>query len=273
MTQETRKIVHIDEDKCDGCGACVPGCAEGAIQVIDGKARLVSEVYCDGLGACLGHCPRGAITIEERPAEPFNEQAVREYLATKEAETPRAPQPASSSCPSAAVRVLDTANPPHPMTEGGCPGTALRQFQAAAMAADTSRQAEPSALGHWPVQLRLVPPGAPFLKRADLLVCADCVPFAVPDFHRRYLAGRAVLVGCPKLDDIQAYRHKLAQIFAEAQPRSVTVLRMEVPCCAALAHAVIEARDASAPHLSVQVDTIGIRGHIDSEFQPGPAAR
>lgn len=269
MAKHTRKIVKIDEDRCDGCGLCVTGCAEGAIQVIDGKARLVSETYCDGLGACLGECPQGAITIEERPADAFDEDAVREHLRrigrpedaihASPAAHPHAP---SGGCPGSALRVLqhDAPAQPAPAAGGGCPGSAMRRFQSGQGRLDPAESPAQSALGHWPVQLMLVPPHAPFLQNADLLVCADCVPFAVPDFHQRYLAGRAVLVGCPKLDDLELYRQKLTQIVAQARPASLTVLRMEVPCCAGIAQAVVAARDAAAPQLPVIVHTVGIQG-------------
>lgn len=249
MAQTNRKIVHIDQDKCNGCGQCATACAEGAIAMVNGKARLISEVYCDGLGACLGECPQGAITIEDRPAESFDEQAVQQHLAKQKGA--HAPSPAS-----------------HAHVGGGCPGSALRTLTPAQPIA-SGRESSPSALTHWPVQLMLVPPGAPFLKGADLLVCADCVPFAYPDFHRDYLNGRAVLVGCPKLDDLEHYRAKLQEIVATAQPASLTVLRMEVPCCAGIARALIEARDQWAPHMPLAVHTIGIHGDVRKEILPG----
>ena len=231
-----RKVVRIDEDLCDGCGLCVPACAEGALQIIDGKARLVSEVYCDGLGVCLGECPQGAITIEERETEDFDEVAVREHLAkiNEPEEQPELP------C--------------------GCPGSAMRTFGRSDRPEAAPQTPVKSALTHWPVQLMLVPAGAPFLMGTDILICADCVAFTVPDFHLRYLQGRSLLVGCPKLDNLDFYREKLKGIFAAARPASITVLRMEVPCCGGIAQAVIEARDRAVPHLPVEVHTLGIRG-------------
>jgi len=228
-----RPIIRIDEKKCTGCGACIPGCAEGALQIVDGKARLIREIYCDGLGACLGECPEGALTLEERESEAFDEQAVEAHLARKKNEDPL-------PC--------------------GCPGSAMRTIRPADDLAAPAAAQSISALLHWPVQLMLVPPGAPFLHEADLLVCADCVPFAMPDLHERYLAGRAVLVGCPKLDDAAYYRQKLEAIFREAQPRSITVLRMEVPCCGGLAHIVTEARDAAVPDCPLEVEIVEIQG-------------
>ncbi len=264
MTKSIRKIVKIDEDKCNGCGLCVPSCAEGAIQIIDGKAKLVSETYCDGLGACLGDCPMDAITIEDREADAFDEAAVTEHLARTQAE-PKAPAP-TGGCPGAALRVLQPVAP----ASGGCPGSAMRNLTPpaaadASAAPDAAGDPPPSMLGQWPVQIHLVPPHAPFLAASDLVICADCVPFAVPDFHSRYLAGRSVVVGCPKLDDLAAYRVKLEQMFAVAKPKRITVLRMEVPCCGGLAQAAIEARAETAGQTPLEVHTIGIQGNIVKE--------
>lgn len=228
-----RKIIRIDEEKCNGCGLCIPNCAEGAIQIIDGKARLVSDAHCDGLGACLGHCPMDALSIEERDADAFDEEVVKETLAQSAPEKP---------------------------VHHGCPGSMMRQI--APKVAAPSEEAMPSHLGQWPVQLKLVQPMAPFLKNADLVICADCVPFAVADFHRRYLLGRAVVVGCPKLDDIGYYREKLEVIFREAAPKRVTVLRMEVPCCGGLSSIAMEAHQKAIPNVPLEVHTIGIEGGI-----------
>lgn len=255
-----RKIITIDESKCDGCGACVPACKEGALQVIDGKARLVSEVYCDGLGACLGDCPRGAIEIVEREAPEFDIEAAERHVAALEASKQA---PAAHGCPGSAHRTLAAGSHAH-HAGGGCPGSAQRMLNTAEQPprSEPGAASGPSQLGHWPVQLHLVSPRAPFLQGADLLICADCVPFAVPDFHQRYLAGRAVVVGCPKLDDLDHYREKLAAIVFHAHPKSLTVLRMEVPCCGGISQAVIEARDVAAPELTVEVHTIGTEGAI-----------
>jgi len=266
MGPGVRNIVKIDEDKCNGCGLCVPGCAEGAIRIINGKAKLVSETYCDGLGACLGHCPQGAITLERREAEAFDEAAVEAHLQRHEKVSP--PAAPAGTCPGAAMRVLK----PDAQVAGGCPGAAMRAMKPqAAQAFDTPEAAPPSQLGHWPVQLHLVAAGAPFLAEADLVVCADCVPFAVADFHARYLAGRAVVVGCPKLDDIEAYHRKLHDIFAVAAPRRITVLRMEVPCCGGLAQAAIDARTTARPQAPLEVHVIGIEGEIPIKKVPSPA--
>jgi NAD-dependent dihydropyrimidine dehydrogenase PreA subunit len=235
-----RKIIEIDEEKCDGCGLCAEACHEGAIQIVGGKAKLVSESYCDGLGDCLGECPRGAITILEREAAPFDAAAGGDLL-----EREAAPFDAA-----AGGDILEREAAPFDAAAGGYRAPQLRQ---------------------WPVQLMLVPPGAPFLQGADLLVTADCVPFATADYHRRYLTGKATVVGCPKLDDIQHYYEKLKEMFREARPRSITVLRMEVPCCGGISKAVERARNETVPHTDLQVITIGIRGEEESvESIPSP---
>ncbi len=250
----TRKIVQIDETKCNGCGLCVPSCAEGAIQIVDGKARLVSDVYCDGLGACLGTCPEGAITIVEREAAEFDEAAAHRHAAQ--------------------LRRAHQAGPPRP---GNCPGTRVEEFRlepapprAAAQRLSTdgaagSAAASPdavSALGHWPIQLHLVPPSAPFLRGADLLLAADCVAFALADFHDRYLRGRAVAIACPKLDQTQPYLEKLAAIFARAPLRSLTVVHMEVPCCMGLLRIAQAARRAAGVEVPLREVVISTRGTV-----------
>jgi len=260
-----REIIKIDEELCNGCGECVPACEEGALAIIDGKARLVKEVYCDGLGACLGECPTGALTIEKRESEPFDPEATEAYLRARAASQEETPAP-SAGCPGTALRSLQEAAP----SGGGCPGSALRSLAPEADQQQARRADAPTAssLGHWPVQLRLVPPEAPFLQGADLLVCADCVALACPDFHSRYLPGRAVLIGCPKLDDLDFYREKLPQVLLAARPKSLTVLRMEVPCCGGIAQAAIDARNQAAPDLPLEVHTIGIRGEIRRQEVP-----
>jgi NAD-dependent dihydropyrimidine dehydrogenase PreA subunit len=236
-TRQLRKIIRIDEELCNGCGLCVPSCAEGALQIIDGKARLVREQYCDGLGACLGECPEGALTIEEREAEDFDEEAVAHHLhpVVKEPELP---------C--------------------GCPSATVAQFQRKAPEQPESGAAGPiaSRLAQWPVQLTLVPPSAPFLQGADILLAADCVPFAYADFHREFLPNRALLVACPKLDDFGAHLNKLVAVLQQAEPPSITVAHMEVPCCSGLVYMAQKAIEASGLNIPLYDVTIGVRGSI-----------
>jgi NAD-dependent dihydropyrimidine dehydrogenase PreA subunit len=237
-----RNIISIDEEKCDGCGLCADACHEGAIRIIDGKAKLVRDDYCDGLGDCLGECPQDAITIEERMADPFDEQAVEQHLAE---------QGADESAPAGGC-------PPG----GGCPGSALRDLfeETGAEETPTESDAGPSQLRNWPVQIHLLPPNAPYFDAADLLISADCAPFAVPDFHSRYLQGRVALVGCPKLDDIERYRQKLAAIFANNDIRSIEVLRMEVPCCGGLTQVVQQALGDADAAIPAAVTTVSPQG-------------
>jgi len=262
-----REIVKIDEEKCNGCGLCVPNCAEGALQIVDGKARLIGEIYCDGLGACLGHCPEDAITIEKREADDFDEEAVEALLQGPEVKEEAVFPAHSGGCPGSALRSLVEHEAPAPHA-GGCPGSALRTLAEEDGPDQEPLTAQPSQLTHWPVQLMLVPPAAPFLKGRDIVVSADCAPFAVADYHQRYLKNRAVVVGCPKLDDLGFYREKLVHLLREARPASITVLRMEVPCCSGIAHAVMEAREKAAPDCPLEVHTIGIQGDISVDRIP-----
>lgn len=211
-----RKIIEIDEEKCDGCGQCVPGCAEGALQVVDGKARIVADRYCDGLGACIGECPQGALHIIEREADEFDEEAVQAYLEEQAKETQEAPAPARG-CPSSQVRILAPFNSARVSPEPGAQAGEI-----------------PSELTHWPIQIRLIPPNAPFLKHADLLVLADCSAVAFPMVHQKLLKGKVVMMGCPKFDDAADYTERFKAIFEQAEINSVTVVYMEVPCCSAL---------------------------------------
>ncbi|AMV72030.1 4Fe-4S binding protein [Desulfuromonas carbonis] len=246
-----RDIVRIDEEKCNGCGLCVPACAEGAIRIIDGKAKLIADNLCDGLGACLGHCPQDAIIVEKRQAEAFDEGAVEKHLAASSHPPTSHPAPATGGCPSAQVRVMPAA--------GGCPSAQVRQLAPATGGGATTAPARSSELRQWPVQMHLVPPTAPFLQDAELVLAADCAPFAYADFHRDLLQGKALLIGCPKLDDGQAYLDKLTAILRQNQVRSLTVVHMEVPCCSgliALARRALEASGSSTPLHTVKV-TIG----------------
>jgi ferredoxin len=231
----SRKIIRIDESKCDGCGKCASACHEGAIEIEGGKARLVKESYCDGLGACIGDCPRGALTVETREADEFDEKAVLEKKSRS-----RASEAAPQAC--------------------GCPSAALRSLQP--HADSTAASVIPSQLAAWPVQIALIPPSAPFLEDADLLIAADCTPFAFADFHRRFMRGRVVLVGCPKLDDTAPYLEKLTEIFRTRSIRSVEVAYMQVPCCSALPRLVLSAREAAGAGFPVRLTRIGLDGAI-----------
>jgi ferredoxin len=269
-----RPIITIDEAKCTGCGECIPNCPEGALQIIDGTARLVSDLFCDGLGACIGHCPEGAITVEEREAEPYDERRVMANVVQGGPNVIRAHldhladhgqtdylRQACAYLAEHGIDVPPAPAKPAPEVGGGCPGSQVRQFEDRTDAEPVGRAV--SRLRQWPVQITLVPPQAPYLKGADLVITADCVPFAYGNFHEDFLKGRAVLVGCPKLDDIGFYRKKLAAVFEQAEPRSIEVVHMEVPCCFGLVHVVQQAladagRDipATATKISIQGKTL-----------------
>jgi Pyruvate/2-oxoacid:ferredoxin oxidoreductase delta subunit len=238
-----RKIIEIDEELCDGCGLCIPSCAEGALQVIDGKAKLVGDKYCDGLGACLGECPNDALKTVEREAEAFDEEAVEALLQSREKE-----------------KKADA-----PVLPCGCPSTLLQSFTPPpdpGVAQPVSRQSVPPALSHWPIQINLVPATASFLKGADLLIAADCTAFTYPDFHQTFLKGKVLLVGCPKFDDVKGYERKFAEIFSTADIRSVTIAVIEVPCCQGLPMIVKKAMDISGKKIPTQVVVITTRGNV-----------
>lgn len=247
-----RKIVTIDEDLCDGCGQCVPSCAEGAIRIIGGKARLVGEALCDGLGACLGECPRGAIAVVEREAAPFDESAVAVHLA----ERPHLQQA-------------------HAHVGGGCPGSRMIHFTAPTTA--TPRTVAPegapvrvasgvSQLRQWPVQLHLISPKAPYYQGADVLLAADCCAFAVGDFHDRFLKGKALAVGCPKLDqDLDVYVAKLAAMIDLSAINTLTVLMMQVPCCSGLLQLARQAVQDAERKVPIKQIIVGVQGEILKE--------
>ncbi len=239
-TKALRKIINIDEAKCNGCGACIDSCAEGALALVDGKAKLVKEIYCDGLAACLKECPQGALTIVEREADEFDEAATELHLEDME----RKVQSAAHSCP----------------------GSAIRQFEKAAESYESTEPArQESELTHWPVQLTLVPPGAPFLKNADVVLLADCVPVAYPNLHRDFLKDHSVLVACPKLDDFAAHQAKLTSILQQSQIKSLTVVHMEVPCCSGLAYMARQAIAQSHQDIPFKEVTIGVKGNVKAE--------
>ena len=231
-----RNIVNIDEARCNGCGQCGNACAEGAIKIIDGKAKLVSETYCDGLGACIGTCPEDAISVEQREAAEFDEEATKEHLAKEKA----------ADAPSNFV----------------CPGMMAKELRAKSDSVVTEGAEVPSRLRHWPVQLKLVPPEAPYFAGADLLLVADCVPFAMGDFHNRFLKDHSIAVGCPKLDDSEFYIDKLAKILQANKLNSLTVIHMEVPCCSGLTQIARKAIASSGAKMPFEDVTIDLRGNV-----------
>lgn len=252
-----REIITIDEELCDGCGLCIPACHEGALQIVDGKAKLVSDRVCDGLGDCLGHCPQGAIRIEKREAEAFDEQAV-------------AAQRAHSKAPATPCAL--SASP----STGGCPGSRFAQFERPARDADAgpgraaADSPEPSSeLTHWPVQLHLLSARAPVLQGAQLLVAADCVPIAYAGFHRHLLRGRSVVIGCPKFDDVEAYVEKLTEMIRQNDMAEITVAYMEVPCCTGIVQMVLEARRRAGSDIPVNTVLIGTQGEVKMRAQAG----
>lgn len=257
--KQTRKIIKINEEKCNGCGLCVPSCAEGAIAIIDGKARLVAEKYCDGLGACLGECPEGALQVVDATVDAFDELAAKEHVRSTEQKGAPADH-AHGEAAKPAVHV-EAALP------CGCPSTRLQTFTPLTACekanTPTARSASGvSALSHWPVQIHLVPPTAPFLRGADLLVAADCTPVAYPRFHDELLRGKTVLMGCPKLDDVESYVNKFAAIFKTADIKGVTVAVMEVPCCQGLPIIVKKGMAMAGKNVPLKVVTISTRGEI-----------
>ncbi|MHB0939599.1 MAG: ATP-binding protein [Armatimonadota bacterium] len=251
-----REIIEINEELCNGCGVCVSACAEGAIQLVDGKAKLVKDEYCDGLGACLGECPTGALKVVQREAPEFDEQAVETHLS----KIGRAPLAAAHSAPQA-----PPAPQPHhaPHAPGGCPGSMMRQLApkpAAATATAPAATAAPSALQQWPVQLHLVPPTAPYFRDADLLLAADCAAFACGDFHARFLRDHALAIACPKLDDPQGYVDKLAAMITDGGIRSITIVMMQVPCCRGLQRFVDLALQTAGRRVPVRTVIISLEG-------------
>ncbi len=241
----SRKIIEIDDELCDGCGQCVPSCAEGALEIVDGKARIIADKLCDGLGACLGDCPTGALKVIEREADEFDEEAVEKHL--EEIETKERKEAATVHC--------------------GCPSANIQSFapvdaHRAHAAPAAIKSDEESALSHWPIQIMLVPPKAPFLKDADLLVVADCVPVSYPTFHRDFLQGKTVMMGCPKFDDVQAYIEKFAEIFKTSGVNSITTVVVEVPCCSGLPLIVKKGLELSGRNIPLEEVVISTRGKI-----------
>lgn len=310
-----RKIIKIDEEKCNGCGLCMPNCPEGALQMIDGKARLVSDLFCDGLGACIGYCPEGAITIEERQAEPYDERKVMENIIKqgenviiahlkhlKEHGEEKLLEEAinflednkiefsvknlnfintniisSKTDKPDGINKIDDINDINYDDDNnnidlacGCPGSAVQEIQmqetqsqkikSLEQLLDIKSQKIQSQLRTWPIQIKLVPPFAPYLKNANLLVTADCVPFAYSNFHQDFLKGKILLIGCPKLDDFNYYKDKMTQIFKENDIKSVTCIHMEVPCCFGLVSLIKNAISDSGKNVPLEEITISTRG-------------
>lgn len=232
-----RKIIEIDDELCTGCGECVPDCAEGSLQIIDGKARLVEDKLCDGLGACLKSCPTGALRIIEREADEFDEKAVEAFLEAKK-NTEHAPAK-------------------------GCPSAMLQNFgESPCAAANVPGSQTDSSLSHWPVQIRLIPASAQFLENCDLLIAADCSAVAYPDINRDFVKGRVVMMGCPKFDDAQLYIDRFTEIFQQRAINSVTVVIMEVPCCSGMLQILKKARDNASSTIPVRQVVISTRGAI-----------
>ena len=280
-----RQIIRIDESLCTGCGLCVPGCPEGALQIIDGKVRLVSDLFCDGLGACIGECPEGAIEIEEREAEPYDERKVMENVvaqgpAVVKAHLEHLSAHGQDEFLATARKYLTEKGLPDPTASGrggegahhhgpsgGCPGSRAFAFSSPASGnAPAAAGPVPSQLSHWPVQLHLLSPRAPHYQGADVLLAADCVAFALGDFHSQFLKGRSLAIACPKLDSGQdVYLDKIVSLIDDARVNSLTVMTMEVPCCSGLLRLAVEATSRSTRRIPVRHVKVGIQGTVMSD--------
>jgi NAD-dependent dihydropyrimidine dehydrogenase PreA subunit len=278
-----RKIITINEELCTGCGLCVPNCPEGALQIIDGKARLISDLICDGLGACIGDCPEGAISVEERDAQDYDERTVMENIVKQGNNVIRAHlehlkahnQREYLKAALDFLKERDIEVPPievgashseqkHAKTLASCPGALIMDFRDEQEPSKEGKTISKgvSQLRQWPVQIMLVPISAPYFKDADLLFAADCVPFAYPDFHDELLKGKIVLVGCPKLDDADFYEEKISRILQENTIKSLTVAHMEVPCCYGFERLISGALKRSGKKIPVNELVIGVKGDI-----------
>lgn len=277
-----RQIITIDEDKCTGCALCIPGCPEGAIQILEGKARLISDLFCDGLGACLGHCPEGAISIEEREAQDYSERLVMENIVKQgmpvvKAHLEHLKDHGQTDYLNQAVAYLKEIGLPVPletkpaMAHGGhgggsacgCPGSAAKDFAPPAQESATDTGTRPSQLTHWPVQGHLISPQAPYFKGADILLSADCVAYALGDFHKDYLKGKKLVIACPKLDDgLDVYIEKIAALIDHAKINTLTVIIMQVPCCGGLLQIAKEGVAKSTRKIPLKCIVVGIQGEI-----------
>ncbi|WP_446007781.1 ATP-binding protein [Candidatus Electrothrix sp.] len=245
--KQVRKIIEIDDELCTGCGECVPDCAEGSLQIVDGKARLVEDKLCDGLGACLGACPTGALRIIEREADEFDEEAVEEFLAEQNKQQ-EAVASAGRGCPSAQLKSFPQSSACQAANEPGSQDcSALSQ------------------LSHWPVQIRLIPPTAPFLENADLLIAADCTAVAYAGLQTDFLQGRVVMMGCPKFDDQQMYVERFTELFKTRKLNSVTILIMEVPCCSSMLQIVKKAYTDAKAEVPVRQAVVSTQGQLIDE--------
>jgi ferredoxin len=281
-----RKIIKIDEEKCNGCGLCIPNCQEGALQVIDGKARLISDLFCDGLGACIGHCPEGAIEIEEREAEPYNERKVMEILSGKGRNTILAHlehlrdhneqgflNEAISYIKENNIEMSENEmNKQHDLPHG-CPGAAARDFRIDTEQVENSVKGKvpepvstPSELRQWPVQLHLLNPQASYFKNADVVLAADCAAFAMGNFHARYLKGKSLAIACPKLDtNKESYLQKLSSMMKDSKINTLQVVIMEVPCCGGLVQMATTARENAGLKVPIKVSVISVQGEVMEE--------
>ena len=276
-----RNIIKIDADKCTGCGQCIPNCPEGAMQLIDGKARLVSDLFCDGLGACLGHCPEGAITMEEREAEPYDETKVMANVVTQGPNVIKAHlehlrdhgqdeylrQAIAYLGQHSVANPLDRPEPPgRHHAHAGCPGSRSMDFTAPSAPDADKPGTRPSRLTHWPVQLHLISPMAPQYRGSDVLLCADCVAYALGDFHKDYLKGKALAIACPKLDEGQeVYVEKLKALIDKAKINTLTVMIMQVPCCGGLLRLAQQAASQATRKVPLKSIVVGLEGSILKE--------
>jgi ferredoxin len=276
-----RKIIKIEEEKCDGCGLCVPECHEGALQIIDGKARLISDLFCDGLGACIGHCPTGALTVEEREAEPYDEKKVMDYIVKGgvnviKAHLEHLRDHEEFEFLTQALEYLKENGIDNPLQEKellekksfqGCPGTLAKNLETKENIVEENGS-RVSHLRQWPIQLHLVSPQAAYYKNSNLLLAADCCGFAYADFHKDYLKGKSIAIACPKLDsNKQVYLDKLISMINDAKINSITVMVMEVPCCSGLVQLATQAAEFSERNIPVNVVVVGINGNILKEVE------
>jgi NAD-dependent dihydropyrimidine dehydrogenase PreA subunit len=278
-----RKVITINEEKCNGCELCIPNCPEGALQIIDGKARLISDRFCDGLGACLGHCPEGAIIVEDREAEPYDERTVMENIIKQGpkvilAHLRHLQDHGETELLGTAAAVLREKKLPNPLThspkedhmhshaQGGCPGSKIIDFAEKTGFTAEMAGTRPSALRQWPVQMHLISPNAPYFKAKDLLLAADCVAFAMGDFHKDYLSGRSLAIACPKLDEGQdVYKDKIKALIDEAKVNTITVMIMQVPCCGGLLQLVQEAAAETTRKVPIKAIVVSLQGEILKE--------